>query len=500
MKTKTLSFLSSAIAAATLSAALISCGEAADAPAAPADTGAAQAAETVTEAETTASSAKALIGAEDYGEYAFNILYPAFGDAAVAWRIYDVDADSQNGELINDAVYERNLAVEEAFNCVIGATALDYTTVPSTVSKVVSAGDPTYDAVQSSVKNQCDMLLGGYTADLARLPEINLSASYWAPSLTGGFSVSGRTYCATGDICLNDDKSTWSYLFNKKLAENYGLPDMYQVARDGKWTLDLLRSFAQNAAADLNGDGQLKFGEDQFGLYDQMESSVALYLGTGRKAVEIGADGSITFNLDSESSVGAWDKIYDFMQNTDYIMHADKVSVDDVWNKVRANFRADQMLFYNVTVSGYTLIRDMETDFGVLPICKLDEAQNGYYSTIQPANCHAYAIPMSAADVGRSARLLEAMAMMSPETLTEAYYSNTLQQKAVRDTESIEMMEMIFGSRVIDVGFLFEKIGFLNFFNTEAGKKTNSFVSDEAKKHDKTIAAIEELVETISAL
>ena len=452
------------------------------------------------EAGTTAESAKAKIGTEDYGGYEFHIAYEDYGDAAIAWRIADVDADSQNGDLINDAVYERNLAVEEAFSCRIVGDPLPQGTVKTTIQKVVTAGDSTYDAHMTTATQQCDMVIGGALVDLRSVPEIDLKASYWSPAFTDGFSISGRTFYATGDICLNDDKSTWSYLFNKKLAENYGLPDMYQVARDGKWTLDLLQSYAQNAAADLNGDGQLKFGEDQFGLYDQMESSVALYLGTGRKAVDIGADGSVIYNLDSEKSVDVWNRIWEFMQNTDYIMHADLGSIDDRWNKVRANFRADQMLFYNVTVSGYTLIRDMETDFGVLPIVKIDESQEGYYSTVQPGNCHCYAIPKSSADISRTGRILEAMAMLSPETLTDAYYSTTLQQKAVRDAESIEMMEMIFANRIFDFGFAYEKIGLMSFFNSEAQKKTNSFVSDEAKKHDKTIAAIEELAQTIAGL
>ena len=496
MKAKSVSVI--ALLLAVMTAA--SCGEAASSPAAgTAETGGGIA-ETAKEEETEAPSAKSQLGSEDYGGHEFRIAYENYGDAAVAWRIADVDAEAQNGDLINDAVYERNLAVEEAFNCQIIGAPLTSDTVAPTIKKMVAAGDSTYDAYMTNTNYQCGMVIGGNLIDLREIPEIDLSANYWAPAFTDGFTISGRTFFATGDICLNDDKSTWSYLFNKKLAENYGLPDMYQVVRDGKWTLDLLRSYAEKAAVDLNGDGQLKFGEDQFGLYDQMESSVALYLGTGRKATGISDDGSVIYNLDSEQSVNTWNKIWEFMQNTDYIMHADLESVDDKWNKVRANFRADQMLFYNVTVSGYTLIRDMETDFGVLPVVKIDEAQDGYYSTIQPGNCHAYAVPKSTSDPKRTGRILDAMAMMSPETLTNAYYTTTLQQKAVRDAESIEMMEMIFANRIFDFGFAYDKIGLMSFFTGQANKKSNSFVSDEAKKHDKTIAAIEELSATIAEL
>jgi hypothetical protein len=94
----------------------------------------------------------------------------------------------------------------------------------------------------------------------------------------------------------------------------------------------------------------------------------------------------------------------------------------------------------------------METDFGILPFPKFNEAQENYYSVVNPYTGVMLGIPQSAEDLNRVSIILEALAAESRYTLQPAYYDVALTRKYTRDEESEEMLDIIFGSRVYDIG------------------------------------------------
>lgn len=451
-------------------------------------------------AETSASYQGTALPDADYEGYEFRIMHNLATTATAAWNIADVDADEENGDLINDAVYKRNLGVEEKYNCLISALPVDSGSLATTVHNTVLAADNAADAVLRDIDALCTMTLKGDFANLADNEYLDFTGDWWASSVMKGISVGGKIYFATGDICLNDDKATWSTLFNKKLAENYGLPDMYQLVRDGGWTIDVLYQYASAAAVDVNGDDKMTLEEDQWGLYDQLETAAAFYLSAGTPAIEIGDDGSVIYNLSGDKSVSTFGKIYNYMSDESFQWIADNYTVDDKWNTLRRYFRADGALFYNVTISALTLIRDMETDFGLLPIPKMYDDQDSYNGSFQSGNATAYAVPVTSPDLDRTSVILEALARASKTTLTPAYYDMTLQQKAVRDEDSIEMMELIFSNRIFDFSMAFSDVGTMAFIKAQIGKSSNGFVSAEASQHDKILSGVDKVLTTIEGL
>ena len=64
-------------------------------------------------------------------------------------------------------------------------------------------------------------------------------------------------------------------------------------------------------------------------------------------------------------------------------------------------------------------------------------------------------MPEIAKDYDRSGIVLEALAYQGQKLLTPAYYDQTLIGKSVRDEESVAMLDIIFASRVFDVGIYY---------------------------------------------
>lgn len=88
-----------------------------------------------TEAETTAA-----YPSYDFGGQDFDIFVRTE-------RLYYLDADSQNGDVFNDAVYERNKTVEDL--CSVNITYIDASrdNMSQMIRTSVMAGDGAYDLV-----------------------------------------------------------------------------------------------------------------------------------------------------------------------------------------------------------------------------------------------------------------------------------------------------------------------------------------------------------------
>ena len=475
---------------------IISCGDTSQ-QATVEDTTAA-AVEDIAENKTTVP--KIELPAFDYEGQTFLVLAREDGTGSATWDIRDIVAKEQNGELINDAVYNRNIVIEEKYNVIIDEHKINDGTINSTIANVVMAGDPTYDAVMNHIEYTCAMMLAGTIMDLTHAPYFDFSQPWWDANIMQDVSFAGRTFFATGDICLNDDKATWGIVFNKKLAEDYGIPNLYDIVNDGSWTIDRLQEYSSKVYADLNGDGVMDLENDLWGIYDQLECSPALYTASGLQAITKDDSGNITYNLDSEKTYNAFEKIYNFMTDQTFQFIAEKHTVTDIWATMRAHYRNDQALFFFTNFGALPQFRNMETDFGLIPTPKIFEDQDAYYSAMQYNNGTAYAIPKSVSDFDRACIILESMAMGSPETLTVAFYDMTLQEKALRDQESVDMMKFILDNRLFDFSMAFGSIGMLEFFKSQVNTATNNFASSEASKKDTFILAVDKIITTVNEL
>jgi len=144
--------------------------------------------------------------------------------------------------------------------------------------------------------------------------------------------------------------------------------------------------------------------------------------------------------------------------------------------------------------------RGMESDFGILPLPKYDENQDNYYSVVNPYTGALLGVPKSADDFERVSVILEALAAEGKYTLQPAYYDVVLQRKYTRDEESGEMLDLIFGSRVYDVGAVYAFGGVFLDFIALCNRSNRDIVSYYDKKSAAMEKAIVKIVDTFESM
>ena len=216
--------LSAVMAAALLASVITACGEAADTPASQgtsADGGAGDTNLTATE-ETEPSRENTpdnLPDDLDFGGATVNIIYMGSEDSTH----YDALGEA-SGDIVYDAVYNRNISVEERLNVKLNwiAGSGDWDGYPSDIKKAMTAGVSDYDIVMMENSRLFEQSLSGYWRDLIDAEYLDYDQPWWySAMMSDGAIDNNHRYFITGDVGLTTLMGASAIYFNKGMFENY---------------------------------------------------------------------------------------------------------------------------------------------------------------------------------------------------------------------------------------------------------------------------------------
>ena len=413
----------------------------------------------------------------------------------------DVLAEEINGETINDAVYARNMAINDIFNCTIAEKKYtDSGALMAGIKKAVNAGDSQFDASYIRFTGNLNALAtGGFLIDLKKLPNMNLSQPWWDQNCVSQGSICGKLFCVTGDIEILDKGAINAFVFNKQLQADYEIEDLYSLVKTGKWTLGKMLELSKQISADLNGDGKMD-ENDRYGLLYYRDSIPAFLTATDEYIARKDANDVPYMSFNSEKVYNALDSIYEVIYDENVAFHTMRAFGDAGFIiEGTKMFQNNQALLYYIRMTEIEGLRGMDTDFGILPFPKYDEAQQNYLSLVNASIGSALSVP-STADPEVSGAVLDAMAYESRYTLLPAYYEVMLKNKVSRDSDSEEMLNIIFGNKTYDIGGIYDFGGIVGelMYHTMTFKRT--MASFYEKNEAKAQKDIDKLVEKVQAL
>jgi len=159
-------------------------------------------------------------------------------------------------------------------------------------------------------------------------------------------------------------------------------------------------------------------------------------------------------------------------------------------------FRSNELLFYSQQLMCSLDLREMDADFGVLPFPKVDSLQKEYGSVgVEWFVKYAF-IPITNGDPARTADILNAFAYYGQDVI-RAFYDRTVTYKALRDADSLEMLELMAKNRVYDLGYLYDWGEILGMYNSIFTGKSNTLFSLYEKRGVKIEAAIQKTIEEL---
>lgn len=420
---------------------------------------------------TTAPPATGTVGEEETKDPDFACDLPGnldFGDTEI--NILYVDVDARNDELvserlglgtISDAVYERNVAVEQHLKVKLCPVDINGDGEAQTkIQTLVKAGDRSIDIFNLAGWAAMPLVLSGHYLDLSRMEHVDTSKHYWSQDFNNiaTYGEENMQFLATSPAAISLFRMAFLTIFNNELFAERGLTSLYEVVEKGEWTMDYQYKLAANEYVDADGDGQIGEG-DFYGFVTGNYISLDGYC----------AAADIHISYRDEDGV----RVYNGEILEDMISLVEKVSalynapgsyVFDGGDKdnglsfhIIEKFAEEESLMATAQFLSLERRINMLADitYGIVPMPKLTVQQENYRTYVQD-QVTAFGVSAAIGDEERREVLgavMEALAYYSNEIVRPAYYDTSMSLRFMQDPQSQEMLDMMFEVLAFDYSF-----------------------------------------------
>ncbi len=402
----------------------------------------------------------------------------------------------QNGDVINDAIYRRIIDTEETLGVKIESAI--YNEI-NTVVNATMAGDRYADCCLISGVNLRTVLAKDLLTDMNLITTVDFSKSWWDQNSIDALSIGNKQYCVAGDIGTLGFLASYCTYVNKGILANYNLDSPYDLVRSGQWMLDRAEEYARAVAADLNGDGVMD-GNDIFGYESESGLGIVALTSMGVDPITKDKNDLPVLDMDLERAASIIERFVPLCRDRTVTLFSSDFSkgYTNVFRQfITEQFIADRLLFINIWLVVSLELRNMDSDFGILPPAKFNEAQDGYICPSSETFTVYATVPKTAGDLDMIGYVMDALGHFGKGYLHSAVIDTTITNKTLRDTDTGEMLDIIYNYRYYNLSGVYNWGGIVEFFSKFISNNDIAFASRWAAEEGKFRAAIQATVDSL---
>ena len=388
-------------------------------------------------------------------------------------------AESDTGDILNDAIYKRNHKLEEDLNFTFNfvESASQNESRNAVIAEYASGGSAGLDLISNYAYYSTSAALRDCYVNLYDVDTMDISHPWWNQTYVEAATIKDQLYFIVGDLNLTGVDRSFVIYYNGSLASDYQIGNLYDTVLDGKWTIELLLQYNKDAWVDV----------DQSGVADRSDK-VGILMGGGSESY----DGFLTaFGIDilAKTSDGgleiAWDpaKVASAIDYNIALLSPSNGAYTDSDENVQINkFTNDEALFWLYYIypgaEVNQALRGMTSSYGLLPMPKYDLNQENYYTTAQDAYS-TMSIMATSAHVSEVGIVFEEWNYRSYMDILPVYCEVIMKTRYLADVESGMIFDLIRNSIKFDTGMVYgselENIGTCTRSIVRSG--TNTFAS-----------------------
>ncbi|MBR5123536.1 MAG: hypothetical protein IKU90_00265 [Clostridia bacterium] len=368
----------------------------------------------------------------------------------------ELASEGLNQGVVSDAVYERNIAVQE----MLGVTfeLAPETDVNTTMDLDIQGGLGDYDIIANGTYLSVQPAMEGKYINLTPLENIDTSKHYWTQGYNDmvTFTDEDMQFLASGPVAISMFRFMYLTLYNKTLFEDNKITDLYETVKAGEWTLDYQYSIVKDHYVDKDGNSKASEG-DFYGFVTGDTISVDPYMVAAdiHMIIKDKETGDLAYNAEAISPLtDLCEKLHLLYKDESTYVYKTATNDDVPTNNIINHFTDGNALMVT------TLFLKMETNYdslapmsyGIATMPKFSKEQKNYYSYVQD-QVTCFGISAVVGDEERQemcAAVMEALAYHSYNLVRPAYYGTVLSERYMNDPQSKEVLDMIFDTLYFD--------------------------------------------------
>ena len=367
----------------------------------------------------------------------------------VMWE-WNEDGET-SGDKIHDAIYNRQVRTEErlGIKIVIAKQNGDWehrnSFITAVEANVESGSQDAFDLVgQYTPAAPIGAMKNLYT-NLSDVEYLDWERPWWPQDIQESCHINNNVYFITGDITGTLVRNIHCIIGNLDLANNYSLPNLYDLVDNMEWTFDKFAELSLGTIQGINPDGSACYSV----TFPNNVEYDSLFYGAGFRFVEHDADGKLIMSEGLKS-----DRLETWYQTCQSFL-LDNTDVEILAINGANGFTSGNVLFHCGGISDVqNSLQDVNFDFAVLPFPLYDKDQEEYY-TITSYWVSMYSIPTNAADPKQSAAVLECLSSYGYRYITPVIYQEAFQYRYLDTLENANMFDLLHNTLVFDPGRLF---------------------------------------------
>ena len=353
-----------------------------------------------------------------------------------------------DGGLVNDAVLERNIMVEDLLGIELEFTQIDlpYSEVAADIRRFTTSGADEFDLVINDIYAFAELTIEGNFRNVMDDDCVfDFERSYWYKDYMEDLRfTNGYQYVLAGDYFADIIRSAHLLLMNKEIYRDHFQSDpdeIYGVVSDYQWTYDRMNQLISNVYIDKNTNGEKDNGD----VYGFMEPE---FWGG---SIPFSVSGNPTYITRDEHGtpeivVHQGDRANQLASAISAIFNNECSSIGKTPEpEILQAFTEGEALIVGYQRLGSLenpIFRNMEGDAAVLPYPMLFETDKKYTTSAHDTT-EMGAILATSTDLEYISTVIEVLNRETANILMPAYYSEGLQLQCVDDEKAAAMIDII---------------------------------------------------------
>ncbi len=384
---------------------------------------------------------------------------------------YEIECDEILNDVLYDAIHYRNIDIETRLGIEIATIQQsggysERNEWNNTLLTAVLTNSSDYDAAAIYTSTGTMIAKEGAFYNLMNLTKeygdgyLDFEKPWWNQSLLEELTLYGTLFYCGGDIASTQMQKVLCLFFNKGLFDE-SFPEeqyshLYELVQQKQWTIDKMCDYVDNVWKDLNSSGIADSG-DIGGVrtppYGTGAGSMDAWLyALGLDVIEFDQYGDPVITIQDEPNMIP---AYELVRKM-YVESPGAVNVQEGTSDT--TFNNNNLLFELLYLESGAAMRELNFEYGVLPVPMLNEEQGRYYSTPE-STCSLFTI-LSNVSEERAVMLsavFELMAAESYKQVTPAYYGTVLQGQYSREENDAKMFDIILENRIIPFSHIYSQ-------------------------------------------
>ena len=424
-------------------------------------------------------------------------------------ELYDEEwMDKDDGDLVGTELYNRVLRVENSLGIELTVDKMfgdggKRQIIIDEIKKRQQSTDPNIITDLASTYSQFagSLTVEGVYQTINNSDNIDFDNPWWPDDLIENSTIDDKVYAVSGDISPTLIYEIYAIYYNRKLVEQYNIPDPMELVNEHKWTLDKLIE----VTSDIYEDTDTTVTGPNLGDFFAFEFFDGAHYKTipfsmGIRVIEPDADDGYVWSelYTGQKMESILEKVVNWIQGNEGVV------IPTEYNTSGSRAFLREQAIFDLGNFGHAKgeLAGSGIDYSVVPVPLFDEYQEKYLSYYGNPSSF-WGIPSNVTNVDDSCALLEYLAADAYVYISPAVFEKALKFKYVTgDVDGIsKMFDIIRDGLVFDACMLYNaEIGGYSQFSELGGTSTTWMKLFDAFKLAGMRNTIKNLVNKLRAL